>query len=268
MPNKQLGSSLQGRLRNTDLPVSKCLYPLFEAVVNSIYAIDDRVSSNCSFSLSEGSIRIFLNRAAESDLFGGKAEILSITIEDNGIGFDEENYDSFCELDTMHHASRGCKGIGRLLWLKCFSSVEVDSCYLDNEGIKRSRHFSFTTSGILSLPDVDVNNRDIGTRIILKGISNIYKTAISKLGQEAMAKCLFEHCLWFFLREGSSPDIRIIDGTDPATNLNEIYDSYLYSDQSNSTNFTIGNATFNVLHVRLQRSESNNFIHIVQAIEL
>ena len=242
------------------MPVSKCLYPLFEAVVNSIYAIDDRVDSDNAFALSEGRIRVSLDRAADSDLFGGKAEIISITIEDNGIGFNNENYDSFCELDSMYRASKGCKGIGRLLWLKCFSSVEVDSCYLDNEGEKVSRHFSFTSSGIMALPNVDVENRDVGTKVILKGISNTYKAAISKLGQETIAKSLFEHCLWFFLREGSSPDIRIIDGTDPVTNLNEIYDSYLYSDQSNSTSFTVGNATFNVLHVRLQRSESNNFI--------
>ena len=260
MQNQQLGASLQGRLRNTDLPVSRCLYPLFEAVVNSIYAIDDRVDSDNAFALSEGRIRVSLDRAADSDLFGGKAEIISITIEDNGIGFNDENYDSFCELDSMYRASKGCKGIGRLLWLKCFSSVEVDSCYLDNEGEKVSRHFSFTSSGIMALPNVDVENRDVRTKVILKGISNTYKAAISKLGQETIAKSLFEHCLWFFLREGSSPDIRIIDGTDSVTNLNEIYDSYLYSDQSNSTRFTIGNATFNVLHVRLQRSESNNFI--------
>ena len=101
-------------------------------------------------------IRVSLNRAANSDLFGGKAEILSIMIEDNGIGFNDENYDSFCELDTMYHASKGCKGIGRLLWLKSFSSVEIDSCYMDNEGEKKSRHFSFTPSGIMTLPNVDV----------------------------------------------------------------------------------------------------------------
>ena len=54
MQTQQLGASLQGRLRNTDLPVSKCLYPLFEAVVNAIYAIDDRVNSDNAFALSEG----------------------------------------------------------------------------------------------------------------------------------------------------------------------------------------------------------------------
>jgi len=60
MQNLQLGASLQGRLRNTDLPVSKCLYPLFEAVVNAIYAIDDRVDSDNAFALSEGRIRVSL----------------------------------------------------------------------------------------------------------------------------------------------------------------------------------------------------------------
>ena len=79
MQNQQLGASLRGRLRNTDLPVSKCLYPLFEAVVNAIYAIDDRVNSDKAFAISEGMIRVSLNRAANSDLFGGKAEILCIT---------------------------------------------------------------------------------------------------------------------------------------------------------------------------------------------
>lgn len=57
MQNQQLGSSLQGRLRNTDLPITNCLYPLFEAVVNAIYAIDDRVNLDNSFSQTDGKIR-------------------------------------------------------------------------------------------------------------------------------------------------------------------------------------------------------------------
>ena len=112
---QNLKSSLKGRLRNTDLPISKCLFPLFEAVVNSIYAIDDRIISEDSFESAEGKILVTLGRSSNSDLFGGKAEISTITIEDNGIGFDDNNYESFCELDSMYRASRGCKGIGRLL---------------------------------------------------------------------------------------------------------------------------------------------------------
>lgn len=57
----QLGSSLEGRLRNTDLPVTKCLFPVFEAVVNSIYAIDDRLKSDNSFSITEGKSESYWN---------------------------------------------------------------------------------------------------------------------------------------------------------------------------------------------------------------
>jgi hypothetical protein len=37
----------------------------------------------------------------------------------------------------MYRAYRGCKGVGRLLWLKAFNSVEIKSCYLENETKKR-----------------------------------------------------------------------------------------------------------------------------------
>lgn len=223
---RNLGSNLRGRLRNTDLPVSKCLFPLFEAVVNSIYAIDDRIASVDSFASTEGKIRVTLNRSSDSDLFGGKAELSTITIEDNGIGFDDNNYNSFCELDSMYRANRGCKGIGRLLWLKCFASVEIESFYKSTDGTIKNRHFVFTPDGIADLPETNTDEKCIGTKVILKGPMNAYKKAISKYGQETIAKSLFEHCLWFFLREGSCPDIKIIDGCD-VTNLSEIYDSYL-----------------------------------------
>lgn len=256
---RNLGSNLRGRLRNTDLPVSKCLFPLFEAVVNSIYAIDDRIVSEDSFNSTDGRIRVTLNRSSEGDLFGGKAELSTITIEDNGIGFDDNNYNSFCELDSMYRASRGCKGIGRLLWLKCFTSVEIDSFYLSDDGTIKNRHFAFTPEGITDLPETSTEERCIGTKVILKGLLNAYKQAISKNGQESIAKSLFEHCLWFFLREGSCPDIRIIDGDD-ITNLSEIYDSYLYDNDNNQVSFQIAGVTFDILHVRLQKSESNNLI--------
>lgn len=256
---RKLGSSLKGRLRNTDLPISKCLFPLFEAVVNSIYAIDDRIISEDLFQSEKGRIQVTLSRSANSDLYGGKAELSAITIEDNGIGFDENNYESFCELDSMLRASRGCKGIGRLLWLKCFASVEIESYYKSNNASIKNRHFAFTPEGITDLPELSTEGKSIGTKVTLKGPINKYKKAISKYGQESIAKSLFEHCLWFFLREGSCPDIKIIDGSD-VTNLSEIYDSYLYGNNDNQTSFQIAGETFDVLHIRLQKSESNNLI--------
>lgn len=256
---RKIGSNLKGRLRNIDLPITKCLFPLFEAVVNSIYAIDDRIVSEDSFKSAEGRILVTLSRSSNSDLFGGKAELSTITIEDNGIGFDYNNYESFCELDSMLRVNRGCKGIGRLLWLKSFASVEIESYYKTNNGSIKNRHFVFTPEGITDLPELSIEGKSIGTKVTLKGPINNYKKAISKYGQESIAKSLFEHCLWFFLREGSCPNIKIIDGRD-VTNLSEIYDSYLYGNNDNKTSFQIAGETFDVLHVRLQKSESKNQI--------
>lgn len=176
---RNLGSNLRGRLRNTDLPVSKCLFPLFEAVVNSIYAIDDRIASLDSFASTEGKIRVTLNRSSDSDLFGGKAELSTITIEDNGIGFDDNNYNSFCELDSMYRVNRGCKGIGRLLWLKCFACVEIESFYKSVDGTIKNRHFAFTPDGITDLPETSTEEKCIGTKVILKDPMNAYKKTIN-----------------------------------------------------------------------------------------
>ena len=257
----QINSSLEGRLRNTDLPVTKCLFPVFEAVVNSIYAIDERVNQDAGFANTDGRIRVILNRDNKADLFGGKPEISSITVEDNGIGFTDANYASFCELDSMYRASLGCKGIGRLLWLKAFDSVEIESYYKTENEI-RQRHLVFSVNGIKDVSISEQDNEDpakvLATKIHLNGVSPKFKGALSKYSQEGIAKAIFEHCLWFFLREGGCPDIRVIDGDDSATNLSEIYDQYLCSENIDTDSFQLCDVSFDVLHIRLQKSDKNS----------
>ena len=254
-----LESNLEGRLRNTDLPISKCLFPVFEAIVNSIYAIDDRHSIENSFTMDEGKVRILLKRDNDTDLFGGKAALSSIIIEDNGIGFNNNNFKSFCELDSMYRASLGCKGIGRLFWLKAFDSAEIQSTFKEGNSIKQ-KHFIFNTQGIKELPPTDDFCDEIMTRVTLKGIRKEFKEPLSRYSQDGIAKAIFEHCLWFFIREGGCPDIRVIDGDSPAINLTEIYNSYICSKESETSSFQLGDQSFDVLHVRLQKSDKNHTI--------
>ena len=47
-----LNTSLKGRLRNTNLPKSHTLFPLYEAVVNSIHSIDKRIKNDQEFKIS------------------------------------------------------------------------------------------------------------------------------------------------------------------------------------------------------------------------
>lgn len=94
-------TNLSGRLRNTSLPASHGLMPLFEAVVNSIHSIEEAACKT-----SEGKIIIDVVRARQSSLNIPRMEnsdkILGFKITDNGIGFNDVNLESFETLDTEH----------------------------------------------------------------------------------------------------------------------------------------------------------------------
>ena len=73
------------------------LLPLFEAIVNSIQAIDDMMP------LSEGKIAITIHRDTgklefhhkEPDKQQEAFPIVGFSIHDNGIGFNDKNFNSF-----------------------------------------------------------------------------------------------------------------------------------------------------------------------------
>lgn len=59
---------LSGRVRNFNLPKHRPLVPLYEAVVNSIHAIEARKKANTSF--KNGTIRISVIRSPQIELEG------------------------------------------------------------------------------------------------------------------------------------------------------------------------------------------------------
>ena len=138
----QMKIDVSGRVRNVQLPTSKPLLPIFESIINSIQAIEDAGESN-------GKIDITVIRDPNT-LFSQTdqqlADISSFEIIDNGIGFDESNYEAFTTSDTTFKANRGGKGIGRFMWLAAFESVEIDSVYKSDDLTNR-RTFSFCPSG-------------------------------------------------------------------------------------------------------------------------
>lgn len=93
---------LAGRVKNFDLPKTQPLIPLFEAVVNSIYAIEERMEHE-DF---KGKIDIRIIRepqeiAPVEGINSSINEIIGFSISDNGIGLDDNNMKSFCSL-TLH----------------------------------------------------------------------------------------------------------------------------------------------------------------------
>ena len=210
--------NLIGRIRNTHLPDSKALLPLFEAIVNSIHAVEDAKINN-------GFIKIFIERGNfQTGLIpeNGYAPIEGFTIVDNGIGFDDKNYTSFCTADSTLKLSRGSKGIGRFLWLKAFNSIAISSIYKNADKYFK-REFNFNTErGIYEHLHENLNTLNIESETIVKLIDfqNPYR---KKCPQEAnaIARKILDHCISYFLLD-TVPLIEVIDGG-RSINLNNYF---------------------------------------------
>lgn len=91
------------------------LQPLFEAISNSIHSTQAKFGEGVSKS---GRVIVTI----ETDR---KKENVWATIEDNGNGLDENNWEAFTTTDTDNKLSIGGKGVGRLLWLDCFIDIDI-----------------------------------------------------------------------------------------------------------------------------------------------
>lgn len=255
-----LKTSLEGRLRNTNLPKTDALLPLFEAVVNSIHAIDERIEAEENYTMEDAFIKVSFVRSAQQNTDDSQPPITGFVIDDNGIGMNSDNYDSFQWLDSTYKASKGCKGVGRLLWLKAYSYVKINSVYKNEEKLKK-RTFVFSNQGILQpIESTAEVSSSIGTSVELCNIKSEYYEAMPKK-TDTIAKKLVEHCLWYFMREGGAPRISIIDGTD-SSNLDYVKEDYL-QDNSKSTTVTVKNVVFEITHIRIKKNAelSNNICY-------
>lgn len=94
---------LAGKIRNTQLPKTRPLLPLFEAVVNSFQALED------SADVTNPCIHITaLREATLPDMPVGVIE--GFKIEDNGIGFDSSNFESFFTVRLIAQIESGRSG--------------------------------------------------------------------------------------------------------------------------------------------------------------
>ena len=165
---------IRGQLNNIRLAESKALWPLFEAVVNSIQAIEDSPNRNNGKIYISAQREISYNGTLDSNKeFLERFESFSIT--DNGIGLDEQNYKSFNTAYSTLKAKKGCKGIGRFLWLKAFKEVTLESNYFEN-GIYYNRNFTFSPDGIIPEDNIKISeDQQLVTRITLKEFLAPYK---------------------------------------------------------------------------------------------
>src|ERR1017187_823361 len=261
LTESQMQIDLAGQVGAFRLAVTNALLPLFEAVVNSVQAIEERHPEN-------GLIEITIRR---SSLFVGSdgsdsqhlAGIEGFEIADNGVGFTERHYTSFDTSYSTLKANIGGKGVGRLAWLKAFESASVDSVFED-EGKWFRRRFRFVMSKRGTEDNVvepaEKRSGEPKTVVRLNEFKSSYREAAPKR-VETIALRIVEHCLVMYMLD-NMPRVLIKDtGTGSTIDLGEVYKSVVQG-TSAARRFLVKGHEFTIIDVLLRASaETENAIH-------
>ncbi|MBI5387837.1 MAG: hypothetical protein HZA90_24510 [Verrucomicrobia bacterium] len=214
------GASLIGRLANTELSAAHGLQPLYEAISNSLHAIEDSKRTDGLIS-----VRVFRDdsQGRIKDEHGHFVcrPIKDIQVDDNGVGFTEENLQSFCTADSLYKKKRGGKGIGRILWLKAFERVQVTSVF-QNNGKRMRRAFLFRpddTSPVDEHVVAEAEAKDRLTEIRLQTFREPFKDAC-RHKPETIADRIIRHCLLQFLKDGCPTIVLHDEDAETAIDLN------------------------------------------------
>jgi len=236
------------------LPTTEPLLPLYEAVVNSIQSINQA-------NITNGNIYIEIEREDSLSLIereNWETDIENIVIHDNGIGFTEDNFKSFNTYASDFKKMLGCKGVGRMIWLKAFDSVKVESTYCE-DGNWFHRTFTFDRVNAVSNElrariEGDAYNSTI---ITLQSLRSKNKSNTPKK-ISTIARDLLNHCFIYFVL-GKAPKITISDGTE-SISVNGLFEKIRKEDIS-TVEFSIEDKSFKLIHFK--NYNPNSSIHCI-----
>jgi hypothetical protein len=189
--------------------------PLIELIVNAIQAIDHK-------GIEDGEINIQVIRSGTQDGLDRSWDVNGFIVDDNGIGFTQENRNSFDELYTTWKKAEGGKGYGRFTCLKYFERVSVSSFYeKDSKLYRRAFNMGFDKDIIVDEHDEPCNDKQpTGSVIEISGIKSV---KFPEKSIEAISRVVVERLLPYFIENDKPcPCISIKDqgSTDPAVILN------------------------------------------------
>ncbi|MRN00324.1 ATP-binding protein [Riemerella anatipestifer] len=199
-------TNIENKVRNTRLPKTKPLMPLFEVISNSIHSIEDAVKKG-KLNKNDGLITITCIRNGSEDTLSSLEKIdqypiHSFKVQDNGIGLNKENLKSFTESDTDHKIEIGGKGVGRFVCLKAFRELNVISKFYNDEEKPDTICFDFkpTKEGFHNISKPELKKIPFGTIITLKNIREEYQKNLDKELYN-IAKEIVAHFQLYFIRK-------------------------------------------------------------------
>ena len=120
----QMTVNVAGQVGQIKLGQNKALWPLFETIINSIQSLEDTdISEKAVYIKAIRSSARQTHISADGQVVEDPAHFEEFIVSDNGLGFNEANYSSFMQAYSQLKVKKGCKGIGRFLWLKAFIKI-------------------------------------------------------------------------------------------------------------------------------------------------
>lgn len=241
--------NIANQVRQTTVLAWRPLLPLFEAVMNSFQAIKEaKLPLN-----TPGRIIIEVKRdGRQLDL--EVPPISGFRIIDNGIGLDDDNFDSFNTAFSPHKLSRGGKGLGRFTWLKAFERAKIESTFRDDDGL-HTRSFVFDENYDIDdergLPKPPAQSHT-GTTVELVELKRLYHDQCPR-STETFVQKLIEHFILVLLDE-ECPEVVVID-LGRKHDINDIFKKD-YKASASSHSFGINTYTFTLHGFRLPTSRA------------
>lgn len=254
--------NVAGQVGQIKLSLMKALWPLFETVINSIQSLED--SDVAEKKIIIDALRpeyVQVKTDGQGNMIEEPSHFEAFVVTDNGNGFNTENYTSFLEAYSQLKVKKGCKGIGRFLWLKAFDNVAINSTYLE-DGCWHFRSFDFALDGVKPEENDKILESEGAvqqTIVSLEGFRNPYRDSVA-YSLESLAKKLIEHCLPYFIT-GKCPQIILKDNRGESFNLNSYYEK-TYKDSLHQDPMELKGRHYMLYHMILAEGADKHELHL------
>lgn len=254
--------NVAGQVGQIKLSTTKALWPLFETVINSIQSLED--SNVDEKKIVIDALRpdhVQLKTDGQGNMIEELTHFETFVVTDNGNGFNTENYTSFLEAYSQLKVRKGCKGIGRFLWLKAFDRVDIKSTYFE-DGRWHLRTFDFALTGVNPEQNDSILESDDAvqqTIVSLNGFRNPYRDSVA-YSLESLVKKIIEHCLPYFIT-GKCPQITLKDNRGESFNLNSYYEK-TYKDSLHQDPMELRGKHYTLYHMLLAEGADKHELHL------
>lgn len=181
-----LRQELVGRLRNMG-KLRHWQMAVAEAVHNALDSIaDSGRSCGISVEIERGS-----DLATDG---GGSRPVKAIVVRDDGVGFCDENFLSFCTPDSRQKEKGGGKGLGRLTCLQAFRCIRVHSVFKGADGWRERELVLQCESPVLQAKESASSATAFSTEVRLEELRPEFEAGAT-VGFDQLAEWLAEHFL-------------------------------------------------------------------------